>query len=131
MPKTVVEIEWDYPDEQYWLNADNIEIALSAYCKSTAFSVVELVTEDEQPKPFLPALLVVLGGMAIVNVYFYLRLQGKKNAVAFRAPVATPERPEEENPSVEFHKMRLEKPHFLSETNGKVKVVKIERSEPS
>ena len=49
MPKIVVEIDWDYPDEQHWLNADNIKIALSSHCKNTAFDVVELVAEDKDP----------------------------------------------------------------------------------
>lgn len=49
MPKIVVEIEWDQPDEQCWLNAKNVETALAAYCKNTAFDVVELVAEDETP----------------------------------------------------------------------------------
>lgn len=46
MPKMVVEIEWDHP-LQFWLNAANIETAMSAYCKNTAFKVIELVTEDK------------------------------------------------------------------------------------
>ena len=49
MPKIVVEIEWDYPNGQHWLNADNIKTALGTYCKNTAFNVVELVAEDEGP----------------------------------------------------------------------------------
>ena len=47
MQKIVVEIEWDCPNEQHWLNADNIKIALSRYCKNTVFKVVELVAEDK------------------------------------------------------------------------------------
>ncbi len=47
MPKMVVEIEWDYPDEQHWLNADNIKVAMSSHCKNTVFNVVELVAEDK------------------------------------------------------------------------------------
>ena len=47
MPKIVVEIEWDYPDEQHWLSAFSIEGVLSTHCKNTAFKVVELVTEDK------------------------------------------------------------------------------------
>ena len=43
MPKIAVEIEWDYPDEQQWLNADNIEVALGAYYKNTYFDVVEVI----------------------------------------------------------------------------------------
>lgn len=40
--KTVVEIEWDKPEEQAWLCADNIALALSAYCKNTTFRVREV-----------------------------------------------------------------------------------------
>lgn len=40
--KTVVEIEWDFPEEQAWLCADNISIALHAYCRNTKFKVFEL-----------------------------------------------------------------------------------------
>ena len=47
MPKIAVEIEWDWPDEQHWLNAHSIEMVLDTYCKNTAFKVVELVAEDE------------------------------------------------------------------------------------
>lgn len=39
MPKIIVEIEWDYPDEQHWLNADNVAVALHDYCKNTHFIV--------------------------------------------------------------------------------------------
>ena len=48
MPRITVEIEWDQPEEKHWLNADNIEVALGAYCKNTNFTVVELVTEDKE-----------------------------------------------------------------------------------
>ena len=30
MPKIIVQIEWDLPDEINWLNADNIAIALKS-----------------------------------------------------------------------------------------------------
>ena len=40
--KTKVIIEWDKPKEQQWLCADNIAIALSAYCKNTKFEVSEI-----------------------------------------------------------------------------------------
>jgi len=40
--KTKVEIEWDKPQEQQWLCADNIAIALSAYCKNTKFNVKDI-----------------------------------------------------------------------------------------
>lgn len=39
MPKIVVEIEWDTPDEPSWLNADNVALALHAYCPNTKFQV--------------------------------------------------------------------------------------------
>ena len=47
MPKIVVEIEWDYPDEKHWLSAYSIEGVLGNHCKNTAFKVVEFVTEDK------------------------------------------------------------------------------------
>lgn len=39
MPKIVVEIEWDWPEDENWLNADNIALALHSYCGSTRFRV--------------------------------------------------------------------------------------------
>ena len=42
MPKIRVEIEWDWPDEEFWLNADNIAIALHQVCTKTNFKVTEL-----------------------------------------------------------------------------------------
>lgn len=46
--KTVVEIEWDEPQLQEWLCADNISIALHAYCKNTKFKVTNL--DNKEPK---------------------------------------------------------------------------------
>lgn len=46
--ETIVKITWDKPEEQQWLCADNIEIALSQHCKNTKFEVVEIST----PKDF-------------------------------------------------------------------------------
>lgn len=41
--KTIdVRIAWDKPDEQHWLNADNIKTALEAHCCNTNFAVTEL-----------------------------------------------------------------------------------------
>ena len=40
--KTIVKIEWDKPKEQQWLCADNIKLALSAYCKNTKFNVSDI-----------------------------------------------------------------------------------------
>jgi hypothetical protein len=42
MPKTLVEIEWDKPDEKEWLNVFNIRIALSQCCPNTKFIVKEV-----------------------------------------------------------------------------------------
>jgi len=39
MPKIVVGIEWDEPNEPFWLNPDNVAVALHAYCKNTHFNV--------------------------------------------------------------------------------------------
>ena len=43
MPKIDVSIEWDEPDEVFWLNADNVAIALHAHCPNTRFQVSALV----------------------------------------------------------------------------------------
>ena len=45
--KTIVEIEWDQPEEQAWLCAENISIALHAYCKNTKFKVREVRGDDK------------------------------------------------------------------------------------
>ena len=42
MPKIAVEIEWNWPDDLLWLNADNIAIALHDYCTRTKFVVREV-----------------------------------------------------------------------------------------
>lgn len=39
MPKIKVEIEYDGPEDPYWLNPDNVAIALGAYCTNTRFEV--------------------------------------------------------------------------------------------
>ena len=38
----IVKISWDYPDEKFWLNPENIEKVLKAYCPNTNFEVEEL-----------------------------------------------------------------------------------------
>ena len=45
--KTIVEIEWDEPQLQEWLCADNIAIALHAYCTNTKFKVRELKSLEQ------------------------------------------------------------------------------------
>jgi len=57
--KTIVEICWDTPEEQYWLCADNIAVALSAYCPNTQFKVRALADDYmlsalTATLPFLP-----------------------------------------------------------------------------
>lgn len=39
MPRIVIEIEWDTPEDPHWLNADNVALALHAHCKNTKFKV--------------------------------------------------------------------------------------------
>ncbi len=46
--ETTVKITWDKPEEQQWLCADNIKIALSQHCKNTKFEVIEI----QKPKDF-------------------------------------------------------------------------------
>ena len=40
MPKKIVMIEWDQPDDENWLADDNVALALHAYCPDTHFTVV-------------------------------------------------------------------------------------------
>jgi hypothetical protein len=40
--RTFVEIEWDYPEEIFWLNPENIQTALAAYCPNTKFKVSDI-----------------------------------------------------------------------------------------
>ena len=42
MPNINVRIDWDVPDEPQWLNRFNIELALAAFCRNTAFTVTQL-----------------------------------------------------------------------------------------
>lgn len=51
MPKIVVEIDWDVPPDQDWLNSDKINKALEVYYPQTAFHTIELVAEDEEEEP--------------------------------------------------------------------------------
>jgi hypothetical protein len=39
MPKIAVIIKYDRPESPYWLNPDNVALALHAYCKNTKFEV--------------------------------------------------------------------------------------------
>ena len=49
MPSKVVQIEWDQPDDVNWLNQFNIELALSAYCRNTHFTVTDVEIGDDGP----------------------------------------------------------------------------------
>ena len=50
MPKIAVEIEYDTPEDPYWLNPDNVATALSAYCPNTKFKVEWWLNEDPWKK---------------------------------------------------------------------------------
>jgi hypothetical protein len=39
MPKIAVEIEYDWPDDPYWMNPDNVALCLAKACKNTRFKV--------------------------------------------------------------------------------------------
>lgn len=39
--KTIVEIEWDQPEDENWLCPDNIALALSQVCRNTTFKCVK------------------------------------------------------------------------------------------
>lgn len=44
MPKRRVEIEWDEPNDEHWLNVFTIEFVLRHVCKNTRFKVKDLDT---------------------------------------------------------------------------------------
>lgn len=48
MPSVKVKIEWDVPDYKNWLNAFNIGLALSKFCKNTKFKVTEIASKEEE-----------------------------------------------------------------------------------
>lgn len=54
--KTNVTIEWDKPTEKNWLCPDNIQIALSAYCKNAKFKVISLEITEKQNTAIFEAL---------------------------------------------------------------------------
>lgn len=39
MPKRIVMIEWDQPNDEAWLADDNIALALHAHCTNTRFTI--------------------------------------------------------------------------------------------
>ena len=46
MPKIIVEIEWDVPEDFKWLNAYNVEAVLKNHCVNTKFKVTEIPEID-------------------------------------------------------------------------------------
>lgn len=42
MPKIIVKIEWDVPDDKNWLNPYNIALALHSHCKNSRFLVSDV-----------------------------------------------------------------------------------------
>lgn len=56
MPKIVVEIEWDLPDEPDWMNADNVAVVLNASCKNTKFVVRDVPKGRRSKKPAVGSL---------------------------------------------------------------------------
>ena len=40
--KTAIIIEWNTPEDENWLCPENIELALSSYCKNTEFKVSKI-----------------------------------------------------------------------------------------
>ena len=40
MPKIAVVIEYDQPDDKYWLNPDSVSLALQSYCKNIKLNVL-------------------------------------------------------------------------------------------
>ena len=51
MNKITVEIEWDWPNEPFWLNADSVAIALHAHCENTRFVVKDYYPTPPPPPP--------------------------------------------------------------------------------
>jgi len=39
MPKIIVEIKYDQPDDPYWMNPDNVSLCLQQVCTNTKFEV--------------------------------------------------------------------------------------------
>lgn len=71
-----VKIKWDKPEEQAWLNADNISIALHAYCKNTKFEVKEIqipcdadieAWAENKNSNQVPQRFLKLGAKAVIN----------------------------------------------------------------
>jgi len=51
MPKIVIKIKWDWPDEEFWLNKDNVAVALHAYCPNTKFEVTDYGSNEDTGCP--------------------------------------------------------------------------------
>lgn len=46
MPKIIVEIEYDWPTDPYWMNPDNVKLCLERNCTNTKFDVQWAETGD-------------------------------------------------------------------------------------
>ena len=85
--KTLVEIEWDGPEEKAWLCADNISLALHAYCLNTKFKVAE--REDDVDK--LRNLVAIQSSKGNVDQGEYMR--GMANGLICALSIFTKEEP--------------------------------------
>lgn len=59
--ETAVLIKWDKPEDQDWLCAYNIQIALGAHCKNTKFEVIELKEPSNLLERYVNHILEVEG----------------------------------------------------------------------
>lgn len=48
--EVTVKIKWDSPDDENWLNPDNVAVVLHAYCENTKFEVTEVIITPELDK---------------------------------------------------------------------------------
>ena len=55
MPKITVEINYDWPDDPYWLNPENVKYCLEKECSATNFAV----NWAESGDPWRPILSLV------------------------------------------------------------------------
>jgi len=55
MPKIIVEIEWNAPVVDDWLNADNIAVALNSYFDHSACATKIVVKEAERKRQIAEA----------------------------------------------------------------------------
>ena len=61
--KKIVEIEWDEPQDDNWLCAANIEVALTEYCTNTNFKVTEVKTSTDSVTKPMPRYIISFTGV--------------------------------------------------------------------